>query len=132
MKNKLKLLAPFVMLSAGAVVSIAVLFTQYDATDRLKILLFALLFFYILGSLFAYMIGRFDAKNEEMRAAYWAEEGDYFEKDFEGEEPLEGAEAQIGEEAAADALRSMLSGGDSPATEQAAEPEFAFDDSELV
>ncbi|MDR0220934.1 MAG: hypothetical protein LBI54_05985 [Lachnospiraceae bacterium] len=127
MKNKLKLLGPFVMLTAGAVVSIAVLFTQYEPTDRLKILLFALLLFYILGSLFAYMIGRFDAKNEEMRASYFAEEGDYFEKDFEGGEAPEGGEPAVSEEAAADALRSLLAGA---GADVAAEPEF--DDSELV
>jgi hypothetical protein len=110
------------------------LFTQYEPTDRLKILLFALLFFYILGSLYAYMIGRFDAKNEEMRAAYWAEEGDFFEKDSEGEGLMEGeAEGLVGEESAAAAIRSLLSGegSDSPAASPA-EPEFEFDDSELV
>ena len=46
MSNK-KLFAPFLMLLAGAVVSIVMFLSDYDMTQRLTILLLSMLFFYL-------------------------------------------------------------------------------------
>ena len=48
MSNK-KLFAPFLMLLAGAVVSIVMFLSDYDMTQRLTILLLSMLFFYCAG-----------------------------------------------------------------------------------
>ena len=48
MSNK-KLFAPFLMLLAGAVVSIVMFLSDYDMTQRLTILLLSMLFFYFVG-----------------------------------------------------------------------------------
>ena len=48
MSNK-KLFAPFLMLLAGAVVSIVMFLSDYDMTQRLTILLLSMLFFYCVG-----------------------------------------------------------------------------------
>ena len=48
MRNR-KLFAPFLMLLAGAVVSIVMFLSDYDMTQRLTILLLSMLFFYAVG-----------------------------------------------------------------------------------
>lgn len=72
-----RMIPPFVMLSAGAVVSIAMFVLRYKLKDMLVILLCVLVVFYIAGELIKWMFDRFEAQIEEARL----EEGEVIEKE---------------------------------------------------
>ena len=73
--KKRKLIPPFVMLLAGAIVSITMFVLHYNSKDMLVILLCVLLAFYIAGEILKYMLDRFEADAEARRK----EEGELFE-----------------------------------------------------
>lgn len=75
--KKRKLIPPFVMLSAGAIISIAMFVMHYKTKDMLMILLCVLVVFYIAGELIKWMFDRFEAQIEEARL----EEGEVIEKE---------------------------------------------------
>lgn len=75
--KKRKLIPPFVMLSAGAIISIAMFALRYNTKDMLVILLCVLVVFYIAGELIKWMFDRFEAQIEEARL----EEGEVIEKE---------------------------------------------------
>ncbi|MDE7282754.1 MAG: hypothetical protein K2N85_04110 [Lachnospiraceae bacterium] len=75
--KKRKLIPPFVMLSAGAIISIAMFVMRYKTKDMLVILLCVLVVFYIAGELIKWMFDRFEAQIEEARL----EEGEVIEKE---------------------------------------------------
>lgn len=75
--KKRKLIPPFVMLSAGAVISITMFVLHYDVKDMLIILLCVLIAFYIAGELVKWMFDRFEAQIVEKRL----EEGEVIEKE---------------------------------------------------
>lgn len=75
--KKRKLIPPFVMLSAGAIVSIAMFVLRYKTKDMLIILLCVLVVFYIAGELIKWMFDRFEAQIIEARL----EEGEVIEKE---------------------------------------------------
>lgn len=75
--KKRKLIPPFVMLSAGAVISITLFAIRYNTKDMLIILLCVLVVFYIAGELLKWMFDRFEAQIEEARL----EEGEVIEKE---------------------------------------------------
>ncbi|MDE5865905.1 MAG: hypothetical protein K2H31_04820 [Lachnospiraceae bacterium] len=68
---------PFIMLSAGAIVSIVMFVLRYKLKDMLIILLCVLVVFYIAGELIKWMFDRFEAQIEEARL----EEGEVIEKE---------------------------------------------------
>lgn len=74
--KKRKLIPPFVMLLAGAIVSITMFVSHYKSKDMLVILLCVLLVFYVAGEVLKYMLDRFEADAEARRK----EEGEVFEK----------------------------------------------------
>lgn len=74
--KKRKLIPPFVMLLAGAIVSITMFVLHYKSKDMLVILLCVLLAFYVAGEVLKYMLDRFEADAEARRK----EEGEVFEK----------------------------------------------------
>ncbi len=75
---KRKLIPPFVMLLAGAVVSITLRIQHYDMKTMLIILLCVLLAFYVIGCLIKYMMDKFEAQIEEAGM----KEGEVIEKDI--------------------------------------------------
>lgn len=75
--KKRKLIPPFIMLFAGAVISIAMFAQHYNTKDMLLILLCVLVVFYIAGELIKWMFDRFEAQIEEARL----EEGEVIEKE---------------------------------------------------
>ena len=88
--KKRRILAPIVMLSAGAVASIAMFLMRYELGRMLGILFLVLLLFYILGSVFSYVLNRFEEQNEAIRLAREAEEGEVVEKEMEEDDDSEG------------------------------------------
>lgn len=78
--KKRKLIPPFVMLLAGAIVSITMFVLHYKTKDMLVILLCVLLGFYVAGELLKWMLDRFEAQVMEARN----DAGEFFEKDLEG------------------------------------------------
>lgn len=78
--KKRKLIPPFVMLLAGAIVSITMFVLHYKSKDMLVILLCVLLVFYVAGEVLKYMLDRFEADAEARRR----EEGDVFEMGPDG------------------------------------------------
>ncbi len=74
---KRKLIPPFVMLLAGAAVSITLRIQHYDMKTMLIILLCVLLVFYVIGCLIKYMMDKFEAQIEEAGM----KEGEVIEKD---------------------------------------------------
>lgn len=93
--KKRKLIPPFVMLAAGAVVSITMFVLHYKTKDMLIILLCVLIAFSIAGELLKWMLDRFEAQVEEARM----DEGEVIEKeqDAQAGEPVRAA-AQGGAE----------------------------------
>ena len=75
--KKRRLIPPFVMLSAGAVISITMRILHYDTKTMLIILLCVLVGFYIAGSVIQYMLDRFEKQIEEASM----EEGEVIEKE---------------------------------------------------
>lgn len=63
--KKRKLLPAFLMLFAGAVVSIAMFFMEYHIKTKLGILLIVFIVFFIIGKLMQKMLDFFDKKNEK-------------------------------------------------------------------
>lgn len=87
--KKLKLLAPFLTLLAGAVACIVMYRKHYDTMDILLILLCVLLIFYVAGSLIQKQIISFVKQIEEREAkeAQEAEdEGEVIEKELSAQE----------------------------------------------
>ena len=82
---KRKLIPPFVMLLAGAIVSISLWCMQYQLKDMLIILLCVLLGFYFAGSVIKWMLDQFEAQIEKERM----EDGKIIEKDLEAEDGTE-------------------------------------------
>lgn len=93
--KKSKLFAPFLMLLAGAVVSIMMYHFEYSIKQTLSILLIVLLVFYLAGVFIQRKITSFveQIKEEEEK------EGEVIEKDA----PEEGEEEMTGEKAENDA-----------------------------
>lgn len=83
--RKRKLIPPFVMLSAGAIVSIMLRVMQYELKDMLIILLCVLLGFYFAGSVLKWMLDQFEEQIEKDRM----DEGEVIEKDPETEDDTE-------------------------------------------
>lgn len=75
MNKKLKVLPLYLMLIAGAVTSIITFMLHYEGKTALLILLGVLLFFYVVGSMFASLIDRFEKEQEELERARKEEEG---------------------------------------------------------
>ena len=80
--KKRRLIPPFVMLSAGAVVSITMRILHYETKTMLIILLSVLVGFYIAGSVIKYMLDRFEKQIEEASM----EEGEVIEKELAEED----------------------------------------------
>ena len=80
--KKRRLIPPFVMLFAGAVISIAMRILHYEMKTMLIILLCVLVGFYIAGSVFKYMLDRFEKQIEEASM----EEGEVIEKELAEED----------------------------------------------
>lgn len=76
--KKRRLIPPFVMLLAGAAVSITMRVERYDTKSMLIILLCALIGFYIAGCIFKGMLDRFEHQVEEANM----EEGEVIEKEL--------------------------------------------------
>lgn len=76
--KKRKLIPPFVMLLAGAVVSITLRVQHYDTKSMLIILLIALIVFYIAGCVIKGMLDVFERQLEEANM----EEGEVIEKEL--------------------------------------------------
>lgn len=85
---KKKLLAPFLTLLAGAVISILMFIWDYDMKSTLIVLLCVLLFFYTLGSILQGLILKFEKTNEEKQL----DEGEVIEKETPLEETEENSE----------------------------------------
>ena len=85
MSNK-KLFAPFLMLLAGAVVSIVMFLSDYDMTQRLTILLLSMLFFYCVGLFIQKKMVKFLDENQKKEETQNAEEGEVIEKEAKKEE----------------------------------------------
>lgn len=83
--KKRRLIPPFVMLFAGAIVSIALRILQYELKDMLIILLCVLIGFYIAGSVLKWMLDQFEEQIEKARM----DEGEVIEKDLEDEDGME-------------------------------------------
>lgn len=62
---KRKWIPPFLMLFAGAVSSIIMFILHYEMQSMLWILLGVLIAFYVIGSLFKWMLDVFERQNEE-------------------------------------------------------------------
>ncbi len=78
--KKRKLLAPFLMLTAGAAVSIAMFIYEYELREMMGILILVLVTFFIIGAMIARMLDRFDRQNEKAASE---SEGEVIEKDQE-------------------------------------------------
>lgn len=87
--KKRKLLAPFLMLSAGAVAGIAMFNYKYELREMLGILILVLTVFYILGILIAKMLDRFERQNEKIASE---KEGEVIEKETDQEQEPESEE----------------------------------------
>lgn len=85
MSNK-KLFAPFLMLLAGAVVSIVMFLSDYDMTQRLTILLLSMLFFYCVGLFIQKNMVKFLDEIQKKEETQKAEEGEVIEKEAKKEE----------------------------------------------
>ena len=85
MSNK-KLFAPFLMLLAGAVVSIVMFLSDYDMTQRLTILLLSMLFFYCAGLFIQKKMVKFLDEIQKKEETQKAEEGEVIEKEAKKEE----------------------------------------------
>lgn len=79
--KKRRLIPPFVMLFAGAVVSITLRVQRYDTSQMLVILLCALAGFYIAGCILKGMLDIFEHQIEEADM----EEGEVIEKELNSE-----------------------------------------------
>lgn len=75
--KKRRLIPPFVMLLAGAIVSIFMYVWHYNLKDMLIILLCVLIVFYIAGDFLKWMLDRFEAQIEQARM----DEGEVIEKE---------------------------------------------------
>lgn len=75
--KKRKLIPPFIMLLAGAIVSITMFVSHYKLKDMLIILLCVLIVFYMAGEVIKWMLDRFEAQIEEARM----DEGEVIEKE---------------------------------------------------
>lgn len=85
MRNR-KLFAPFLMLLAGAVVSIVMFLSDYGMTQRLTILLLSMLFFYAVGLFIQKKMINFMDEIRKKEEEEKAEEGEVIEKDARKEE----------------------------------------------
>lgn len=65
---KRKWIPPFLMLFTGAISAIIMYSLHYPTKKMLVILLAVLIVFYIIGSLFQWMLNLFDRQNEEQQA----------------------------------------------------------------
>ncbi len=92
--KKRKLIPPFVMLLAGAIVSITMFVSHYKSKDMLVILLCVLLGFYVAGEILKYMLDRFEEDAEARRR----EEGEVFEMGPDGASAGAAAADSAGEE----------------------------------
>lgn len=81
--KKRRLLAPFLMLLAGAIASVWMVIQRYELGSMLGILIPILVIFYISGFLVAKLLDRFDRQNEKNDIQ---EEGEVIEKDAEAAE----------------------------------------------
>lgn len=77
--RKRRLIPPFIMLLAGAVVSITMRILRYDLQSMLIVLLCVLLGFYFVGRILQMMLDRFEQQIEEAHM----EEGEVIEKEPE-------------------------------------------------
>ena len=88
---KRRLIPPFVMLLAGAIISITMRILHYDMKTMLIILLCVLVGFYIAGSVIKYMLDRFEKQIEEASM----EEGEVIEKELADEDRRTGISEAI-------------------------------------
>lgn len=77
--RKRRLIPPFVMLLAGAIVSITMYMLHYEVKTMLIVLVCVLVAFYMIGDTLRWMLNRFEAQNEEARM----EEGEVIEKELD-------------------------------------------------
>lgn len=88
--KKNKLFAPFLMLLAGAVVSIVMYIKQYNLQQMLTILICVLVVFYLIGCLIQKKVSDFIKQIEEKEAEEKAaKEGEVIEKELSEEESSE-------------------------------------------
>ncbi|MCH5254325.1 MAG: hypothetical protein J1F41_05320 [Lachnospiraceae bacterium] len=80
--RKRRLIPPFVMLLAGAIVSITMYMLHYEVKTMLIVLVCVLVAFYMIGDTLRWMLNRFEAQNEEARM----EEGEVIEKELDEED----------------------------------------------
>ena len=80
--KKRRLIPPFVMLLAGAIISITMRILHYEMQTMLIVLLCVLIGFYIAGSVIKYMLDKFEQQIEEA----YMEEGEVIEKELAEEE----------------------------------------------
>ena len=80
--KKRRLIPPFVMLFAGAIISITMRILHYEMQTMLIVLLCVLIGFYIAGSVIKYMLDKFEQQIEEA----YMEEGEVIEKELAEEE----------------------------------------------
>ncbi|MCM1086807.1 MAG: hypothetical protein NC419_01535 [Muribaculaceae bacterium] len=94
--RKRRLIPPFMMLLAGAIISIAMYIMHYPVKGRLVVLLCVLIISYLVGEIFKWMLDRFEAQIEEARM----EEGEVIEKELEedGEAAKVNQSGEAGEE----------------------------------
>ena len=88
---KRKLIPPFVMLTAGAVMSILMVIKGCELNEFLARLLAILIIFYVFGCLLKGMLDRFDRQNAPPEPE---EEEDVIEKDPEAEDEAESESAE--------------------------------------
>lgn len=104
--RKRKLIPPFVMLFAGAIVSIMLRVLQYELKDMLIILLCVLIGFYFAGSVLKWMLDQFEEQIEKARM----DEGEVIEKDLEAEDDTEDVDKQTNEGVMDDETEEAASG----------------------
>ena len=80
--KKRRLIPPFVMLLAGAIISITMRILHYEMQTMLIVLLCVLIGFYIAGSVIKYMLDKFEQQIEEA----YMEEGEVIEKELAEED----------------------------------------------
>lgn len=78
------------MLAAGAVTCIITFIEQYSMLQKLVALFVVLLVFYLIGSMFKWLLDFFDAQNEKRRA----QEGEVIEKEAESQDGIQEEEGE--------------------------------------
>lgn len=103
MNKRLKMFPVVLMLSTGAITGIITYTLHYEGRTALLIMLGVLLFFYITGSLLAYLINRFEKEQDEKERKRLDEEGKVREKELAEQAAREAMEEKKEKEDPSDA-----------------------------